>query len=156
MFYNAFNEYTIIEQTTIEVKGGLLELTQNVTIAEEMILLLSHLQRSATVLREQNAITNLAVHGNELSVGIHTAGSASKHLELIHSTPISYSSLVSLGHGGLGKENTSSSLSDQQAVRTTYLSLHNQSLDENSISEGDNLLLGYEVLEMEVAYHEEV
>lgn len=121
-----------------------------------MILLLSHLQRSAAVLGEQNTITNLAVHGNELSVGIHTARSASKHLELIHSTSISYSSLVSLGHGGLGEENTSSSLSDQQTAHRTYLSLHNQSLDENSISEGDNLLLGYETLEMEVAYHEEV
>lgn len=60
---------------------GVFELAKNITVTEERIVLLSHLQRSASILGKENAIANLAVHGNELSVHIHAARSASDDLE---------------------------------------------------------------------------
>ena len=58
-----------------------MELAENVTVAEERVVLLSHLQRSASVLGKENAIANLAVHGDELSVRVHAAGSAGDDLD---------------------------------------------------------------------------
>ena len=58
-----------------------MELAENVTVAEERVVLLSHLQRSASILGEQNAIAHLAVHGNELSVHVHAARSAGDDLD---------------------------------------------------------------------------
>ena len=118
-----------------------------------MILLLTHLQGSATVLGQKHTIANLAVHGNELSVGIQTTRSTSKHLPITLELQRTYSSLVSLGNRGFRKKDTSSSLYHNSSSIKTCLSLHNQSLDENSISERNNLLLDRYYLKQSNAYH---
>lgn len=58
-----------------------MELAKNITVAEERVVLFSHLQRSASILGKENAIANLAVHGDELSVRIHAARSAGDDLD---------------------------------------------------------------------------
>ena len=118
-----------------------------------MILFLSHLQGSAAILGQKHTIANLAVHRNELSVGIQTTRSTSKNLLFTPKENTTYSSLVSLGNRGFRKKDTSSSLYDNSNSINSYLSLHNQSLDENSISERNNLLLDHYLSIQTKSYH---
>lgn len=58
----------------------LLKLAQNIAVAEQSVFLLSHLQRGASILRKQHTITDLAVHRQQLSIVVHTAGTYGDHL----------------------------------------------------------------------------
>ena len=87
----------------------LVELAKNITITEESILLVFNLEGSASVLGKEDAIANLAIHGNQLSVAVQSAGADSQNLGVMLKNG-DYSSLVGLGDRSLRQQNTGGSL----------------------------------------------
>ena len=87
----------------------LVELAKNITITEESILLVFNLEGSASVLGKEDAIANLAIHGNQLSVAVQSAGADSQNLGVMLKNG-DYSSLVGLGDRSLRQQNTRGSL----------------------------------------------
>lgn len=87
----------------------LVELAKNITITEESILLVLNLKGSASVLGKEDAIANLAIHGNQLSVAVQSAGADSQNLRVMLKNG-DYSSLVGLGNRSLRQQNTGGGL----------------------------------------------
>ena len=129
----------------------LVELAQNITVTEESILLLINLEGSASILRKQHAVSNLAVHGDQLSVAVHSAGTNSQNLR-VRSERNAHSSLVGLRNRSLRKKNAGSGLQSKEG-QTANLGLSHQSLHQHSISKRNQLILRPSTLRPHNAYH---
>ena len=75
-----FKVYKVFEEINKTI--NLLEFTQNITITEKVVFLVVNLQRGTSIFGKENLITNLAVHGNQLSSIVNTTGTDSKNLQI--------------------------------------------------------------------------